>query len=69
MSFFREKEAMLLASINLAVFLSVMTGLIYATQHRTNPDIGNYVHALYFTVTTLTTTGYGDVLFKGTAST
>ncbi|WP_375262243.1 ion channel [Palleronia sp.] len=64
--FFRDKEALLTASINLAVFLFVMTGLIYATQHRTNPEIANYVDALYFTVTTLTTTGYGDVLLKGT---
>ena len=39
--FFREKEELLIASINLAVFLFVMTGLIYATQHQTNPDIGN----------------------------
>ena len=31
----------------LAVFLFVMTGLIYATQHRTNPEISNYVDALY----------------------
>ena len=65
--FFRQKEDLLIAVINLAVFLFVMTGLIYATQHRTNPEIGNYVDALYFTVTTLTTTGYGDVLLEGTS--
>ncbi|PIL11718.1 hypothetical protein P775_28690 [Puniceibacterium antarcticum] len=65
--FFREKEELLIASINLAVFLFVMTGLIYATQHQTNPDIGNYVDALYFTVSTLTTTGYGDVILEGTS--
>ncbi len=65
--FFREKEELLIASINLAVFLFVMTGLIYETQHRTNPEISNYVDALYFTVTTLTTTGYGDVLLDGTS--
>ncbi len=65
--FFREKEDLLIASINLGVFLFVMTGLIYATQHQTNPEIENYVDALYFTVTTLTTTGYGDVLLDGTS--
>lgn len=65
--FFRQKEELLVAAINLAVFLFIMTGIIYATQHRTNPEIGNYVDALYFTVTTLTTTGYGDVLLEGTS--
>ena len=65
-SFFRRKEELIIATINLAVFLFVMTGLIYATQHRTNPEIGNYVDALYFTVTTLTTTGYGDIILTGT---
>lgn len=65
--FFREKEELLIAAVNLAVFLFVMTGLIYATQHLNNPEISNYVDALYFTVTTLTTTGYGDVLLEGTS--
>ena len=65
--FFREREDLLMAVINLAVFLFLMKGLIYATQHRTNPEIGNYVDALYFTVTSLTTTGYGDILLQGTS--
>ena len=39
----------------------------FASQHRTNPAIGNYVDALYFTVTSLTTTGYGDVTLPGTS--
>ncbi len=59
--FFRRHEEVIFAAINLVVFLFVMTGLIYATQYRTNPDIRNYADALYFTVTTLTTTGFGDI--------
>lgn len=65
--FFRLHEAVIRATINLTVFLFVMTGLIYALQHKVNPDIGNYADALYFTVTTLTTTGFGDVILTGTA--
>lgn len=65
--FFRRNEEVALAAINLMVFLFIMTGLIYATQHRTNADIGNYVDALYFTVTSLTTTGYGDIILEGTS--
>ena len=50
---------------NLSVFIFVMTGVVYETQHRTNPNIANYADALYFTVTALTTTGFGDVVLPG----
>jgi len=63
---FRHREEVILAGINLMVFLLVTTGLIYALQHDTNPQIGNYADALYFTVTTLTTTGFGDITLNGT---
>ena len=43
------------------------TGLIYALQYRYNPEIQNYADALYFTVTTLTTTGFGDITLTGTS--
>ena len=64
--YFRENEDIILAAVNLGVFLFVMTGLIYATQAFHNPDIHNYADALYFTVTTLTTTGFGDITLEGT---
>ena len=38
----------------------------YQTQVGLNDGITNYVDALYFTVTTLTTTGFGDVTLVGT---
>jgi len=63
---FRHREEVVLAGINLMVFLFVTTGLIYALQHDSNPDIRNYADALYFTVTTLTTTGFGDITLTGT---
>ena len=66
-SWFREHEQVVLATVNLFVFLFVMTGLIYATQYGRNPDIRHYADALYFTVTTLTTTGFGDITLEGTA--
>jgi len=66
-AWFRLREEVVLASINLLVFLFVMTGLIYALQHEANPEIRNYADALYFTVTTLTTTGFGDITLTGTA--
>jgi voltage-gated potassium channel len=64
-SFFDRNERTIVATINLAIFLFFMTALVYETQHHSNEQIGNYVDALYFTVTTLTTTGFGDVTLKG----
>nr|WP_255561734.1 ion channel [Pseudohoeflea sp. DP4N28-3] len=64
--YFRSNEEVILALINMMVFLFVTTGLIYALQFNVNPDIRNYADALYFTVTTLTTTGFGDITLTGT---
>nr|WP_046865033.1 potassium channel family protein [Microvirga massiliensis] len=64
--FFCRNEEVIVAVANLSVFLFVMTGIVYETQHWTNPHIGNYADALYFTVTALTTTGFGDITLPGT---
>jgi voltage-gated potassium channel len=64
--FFRTNEEVIQAVVNLAVFLFVMTSIVYETQKHTNPDIHNYVDALYFTITSLTTTGFGDITLPGT---
>jgi voltage-gated potassium channel len=64
--FFRRNEEATLAAAQLGFFLFVMSGVVFETQHRTNPGIRNYADALYFTVTTLTTTGFGDVTLPGT---
>jgi voltage-gated potassium channel len=58
---------MIVAGTNLFVFLFGMTAVVFETQHRHNPAIRNYLDALYFTVATLTTTGFGDITLTGTA--
>jgi voltage-gated potassium channel len=65
-SFFCRYEEIIVAVTNLAVFIFIMTGIVYATQHWSNPHIMNYADALYFTVTALTTTGFGDITLPGT---
>ncbi len=62
---FRRHEDIILASLHLCVFLFIMSGIVYETQHVSNPQISNYVDALYFTVTALTTTGFGDITLQG----
>lgn len=64
---FRRNESALRAALNLLIFLFAMTALVYQTQASVNPGITNYADALYFTVTTLTTTGFGDVTLVGTS--
>lgn len=64
--FFRRNEDVFVAATDLFTFVFVMTGLVYLSQHRINPGIGNYADALYFTITALTTTGFGDITPRDT---
>lgn len=63
--FVRMYEDVIFSIINLLVFIFVVTAIVYVTQVKTNPDINDYFDALYFTVATLTTTGFGDVTLVG----
>ncbi len=54
------------AVINLLVFLFVVTGFVYTAFANRGSGIAGYVDALYFTVTTMTTTGFGDIVLPGT---
>lgn len=63
---FRRNEEAILAATHLGVFIFTMTALVYETQHSHNPHIAHYADALYFTVTALTTTGFGDITLPGT---
>jgi len=64
-AFFRRNEDVIVSSVNLLVFVFFITALVFVLQFDVNPDITGYVDALYFTVATLTTTGFGDVTLKG----
>jgi voltage-gated potassium channel len=64
---FRQREMPIRAAWNLLIFLFGTTALVYQSQGGTNPGITNYVDALYFTVATLSTTGFGDVTLQGTS--
>ena len=49
----------------LVTFVFVATGFVYATFRSRHPDLHGYLDALYFTVSSLTTTGYGDITLPG----
>jgi len=58
---FRERQDIIKSAFNLFVFIFFITACVYVLEGRINPEINNYFDALYFTVTTLTTTGFGDI--------
>lgn len=63
--FFRRHESVIHAVLNLVVFVFVVSSLVLVLQIRSNPQISGYSDALYFTVATLTTTGFGDIVLTG----
>ncbi len=64
--FFRRNEEVIVSAVNLGVFIFLVAALVFVLFVGQHPDIGNFVDALYFTVTTLTTTGFGDIVLQGT---
>jgi len=64
-AFFRRNEDVIVSVINLVTFIFINTALVYTLQHNINPALNSYLDALYFTVTTLTTTGFGDITLTG----
>ncbi len=52
--------------VNLLTFLFMTTTIVFVSQSPVNVNINSYIDALYFTVATLTTTGYGDITAVGT---
>lgn len=64
---YARNEEVIFSAINLVVFIFVVTAFVYVLQQASNPSINNYVDALYYTITTLTTTGFGDVILVGSA--
>jgi voltage-gated potassium channel len=53
------------AIVNLVTFLFVVAGFIFTFFAGADSGIEGYVDALYYTVTSVTTTGYGDITLPG----
>lgn len=62
---FGEWRDVVHAVMNLLTFLFVVTGFVYTFFFRTGTGVAGYVDALYFTVATVTTTGFGDIVLPG----
>ena len=64
---FQRREQLINSIVNLVVFVFGVSAVVYALQGKTNSAINNYLDALYFTLSTLTTTGFGDIVLEGTS--
>jgi len=58
---FRRHEDAILAAVNLFVFIFVTTSVVFVLTFDEAAGVAGYIDALYFTVATLTTTGFGDI--------
>ena len=54
------------AMINLVTCLFVITGFVFTVFARPGSGLEGWVDALYFSVATVTTTGFGDITLPGT---
>ncbi|UWQ93054.1 ion channel [Aliisedimentitalea scapharcae] len=66
--FFNKHEDAVVAGVNLFVFVFFTTSVVHAIYSKEDAGVEGYVDALYFTVTTLTTTGYGDITPQSTGA-
>jgi voltage-gated potassium channel len=60
-TFFRNYEAAIIAGNNLFIFVFFSATAVYEFYFKDETNPLSYIDALYFTVATLTTTGYGDI--------
>lgn len=49
----------------LATFIFIVTGFVYTSFAGRHVGVDTYLASLYFTVATLTTTGFGDIVLPG----
>lgn len=64
-AFFRRNEEVMQSALNLFVFVFIVSAVVFALQAGPESMIRSYADALYFTVATLTTTGFGDIVLSG----
>jgi voltage-gated potassium channel len=64
--FFGTVEAQTLRAgkllLTVVVLLFATAGLFYSAEHVANPDVATFGDAFYYTVVTLTTVGFGDIV-------
>lgn len=52
--------------VNMIVFVFIMTAIVHSSFAGQHSELNSYIDSLYFTIMSLTTTGYGDIVLDGT---
>jgi len=60
--FFSQNQDLIFSILNLLIFTFFMASLVFIAQVDINKDINSFLDALYFTISTLTTTWFWDVV-------
>ena len=60
--FFSRNKDLIFSILNLLIFTFFMASLVFIAQVDINKDINSFLDALYFTISTLTTTWFWDVV-------
>ncbi len=61
----KRKDSLIFVEVFLTLFsvIFIYSGLIYQVEHQANPHVfGDFFDAFYFTIVTMTTVGFGDVI-------
>jgi len=66
-NWFKAHQDVIESTLNLFIFIFFITACVFVAEGGENPKINNYMDALYFTITTLTTTGFGDITMQDTS--
>ena len=64
---FAHLSDVIAALVNFIVFLFTITGFVYTFFFFREDGVTGFIDAAYFTVATVTTTGFGDITLPGTA--
>jgi len=64
-NWFAKNEEVLTSGLSLFAFVFIMTDIVYVIELSKHDSINSYLDALYFTLGTLTTTGFGDITLSG----
>ncbi|MEL7012956.1 MAG: ion channel [Pseudomonadota bacterium] len=59
-AFFRLREHIFVAFLNMLIFLFFVAAAVFTFSEEAQ-GVDGYINAIYFTVATLTTTGFGDI--------
>lgn len=57
-----KRPAFIYLGISAFTIMAFFSGVMYLVEHSTNPKFSYFLDAIYFTVSTMTANGFGDIV-------